>query len=195
MAKDDEDFDLEISGEGAADQVEERDEDDTEEPEDTVESLRERLAKADAALKKANKESERRRRAAKATEAEEPKVSAESDDRSHDRAVRAAGRAALREAGFTGSAERAKRLLRLIDTREVEFDDDDDPMGLDAQIDELKDDFPELFRSAEATAVQVQPRVRTGRVDASAGGGRQKTSVRTASDLIAEGLRGNRGRR
>jgi hypothetical protein len=58
------------------------------------------------------------------------------------RLVKSAARAALAEAGLIGKPD---RLLKLIDSAAVEFDDEGDVTGLDAQIRDLKKDYPEMF--------------------------------------------------
>lgn len=65
-------------------------------------------------------------------------------------AVRAAARAKFLEAGLDPEDKGAmSRLLRLVDMDEVDLDDDGDPVGLDEQIDDIKDDFPRLFEKPE----------------------------------------------
>ncbi len=66
--------------------------------------------------------------------------------------VRGAARAALAEsgailAGADGkpSPMRLDRMLKLIDLDELEVGDDDEVSGLDAQIDQIKKDYPEFF--------------------------------------------------
>jgi hypothetical protein len=49
---------------------------------------------------------------------------------------------ALKEAGLQGTPD---KLLKLIDTDDIEVDEDGEVDGLTEQIDELKKDFPELF--------------------------------------------------
>lgn len=194
--------------------VEDVDADATDEDEDgeeeTIESLKARLAKADAALKKANKQSERLRLKTKATPAKKAAAAAADEDDTadktdtvaHARAVRQAARAGLREAGFTGTKERLVKLLRLIDTDDVEFDDEDEADGLDDQIEDLKSDFPELFKSADederdtrgSGTGTARKRVPAG-VNANAGRSNRSGTVKTASEQLAAQMLGTARRR
>jgi hypothetical protein len=81
-------------------------------------------------------------------------------------AVRAAAKAALLEANFQNpTEERVKKLIRRLDLEEIDVDDDGDITGLQDQIDQLVDDFPELFTApatpapAESPALKKTPRV------------------------------------
>lgn len=83
-------------------------------------------------------------------------------------AVRAAAKAALLEANFQNpTEERVKKLIRRLDLEEIDVDDDGDITGLQDQIDQLVDDFPELFTvpaipaSAPVAAPKKTPRVST----------------------------------
>lgn len=69
-------------------------------------------------------------------------ASAEAEKAWKPRLVKSAARAALAEAGLVGKPD---RLLKLIDADAIEFDDEGDVTGLDAQIRDLKKDYPEMF--------------------------------------------------
>jgi hypothetical protein len=66
-------------------------------------------------------------------------------------AVRASARAAFMEAGLTDlSKERMTALMRLVDLDDIEIDDDGSVIGLDEQVDSIKELWPQLFITPEA---------------------------------------------
>lgn len=111
--------------------------------------------KTRAALKKANEEAKRHRLAAK-----EREDAARANEDEHERAVReareagearyraplmkAAARAALSEAGVSGSTD---RVLRLVDLDALTVDDDGDIVGLEGEVERVKSEYPEFFQS------------------------------------------------
>lgn len=65
-------------------------------------------------------------------------------------AVRSAARAALLTAGLNDPSDQVmKKLLRLVDMDDVDLDNDGDPIGLDEQVEDIKDTFPKLFEKLE----------------------------------------------
>lgn len=75
-------------------------------------------------------------------------------------AIRAAAKAALLEAKFQNPTdERVKKMIKRLDLDDIDVDEDGDVIGLEAQIDQLVEDFPELFTApAETTApTKVKP--------------------------------------
>lgn len=91
---------------------------------------------------------------------------------------------ALRAAGFNGSKAREERLLRMIDPTQLDViveDDEFEIQGLDEQVAELVDEFPELFTKREARTTD-----------------RRGTATRTSPARRASGARdvdgGERGR-
>jgi hypothetical protein len=92
----------------------------------------------------------------------------------------------LRDAGFTGNPAQLSRMLRTIDPRDLDIDDDGDGfelVGMDDEIERLKEDFPQFFADADE---ELRPRRR-----ASATTARGATSrTRGAKDVDG----GNRGR-
>ncbi len=92
------------------------------------------------------------------------------------RIVKQAARAALAEAGLTGTPD---RLLRLVDVDAVEIDDEGEISGLDDQIKALKKDYPELFAKRGG-----------GRIDAADkggdGGGKQGAWSATSRKLLEQ---------
>jgi hypothetical protein len=59
-------------------------------------------------------------------------------------AIKAAAASQLQAAGFSGTAKQAARLARLIDTSNL-VPNRDGTFDLEDEVDELKDEFPELF--------------------------------------------------
>lgn len=115
-----------------------------------------------AALKKANSQAAASRKEAddlrKKTESEseaavrtaKEQAAAEVEGTWRPRAVRLAARAALIEAGLIGKPD---RILRLIEVDQVEVDDDGEVTGLEAQIRELKKEYPDLFGKRGAARI------------------------------------------
>lgn len=109
-------------------------------------------ARTQAALKKANEDAKRHRLRNKELE---DKV--RGDETEHEKALREAReegekrfrepmkrsgvRAALAEAGFTAP----DRLMKLIDWDAISVDDEGDLLGVDAEVDRVKSDYPELL--------------------------------------------------
>lgn len=103
--------------------------------------------------------------------------------------IRHAATAALRDAGFEfpedkdARAAKLKRALKLMDTEDVEVDDDGDVIGLDDAIDELKAEFPELFGKGGARRQRKRP----GNVS---GTGKPTERKKSVTELQAEALFG-----
>lgn len=74
--------------------------------------------------------------------------------------VKAQARAAFAEAGLKGDS--VARVVRLLDLDDLDIDDEGSVTGLNEQIEEIKQDFPELFA---ATANSTGTTRRTSRVD------------------------------
>ena len=83
---------------------------------------------------------------------------APADSRWRDIAITNAAAAQISAAGFTGSAKQAARLANLIDRAGIE-PDSHGSFDLEDEIEELKEEYPQLF-SAE-TGSRRNPRVRT----------------------------------
>lgn len=118
------------------------------------------------------------------------------DDRdtreSDERAIRSEAKVALAAAGIP--ADRLSRAVRLIDTRNLEFDGDD-LVGIEDEIDELKDEWPELFekRRSRDDDDDDRSRRRIPRADLRSGnsnGRRREKTEKTASEKQAEMLAG-----
>lgn len=118
------------------------------------------LARAKAERTKARAERDAAR--AQAAERDKPKTDqaaggdlaakdkddAPQEDPRWQKVLRSTAAAQIRAAGFTGTADQAKRLTRLLDLAEVEPDADGD-LDIEEQIDELKDEYPQLFRAQQ----------------------------------------------
>lgn len=86
-----------------------------------------------------------------------------------------AARAEARLVAAGADPERVGRLIRMIDVKDLEIDPGSRKVeGLDEQIDELKEDYPELFRREEP---RRRPRLTTGERRTSDGGTRGGLSV------------------
>lgn len=84
--------------------------------------------------------------------------------------------------------KRLKRLLRTIDYDKVEFEDGE-IYGLDDQLDDLKNDYPELFRKPEVESDNSKPRIRAPKGDA-ADRKTAPTKPKTTGELYAQQLLG-----
>lgn len=94
-------------------------------------------------------------------------------------AIRAAAKSALKEAGFQGTP--GARVLAMIDMADCDVDSDGEVTGLDAQICEIKKDFPALF----AAPVAKPPRAPVGPHAAGEGGRKLSTAERIAAGVLA----------
>lgn len=93
------------------------------------------------ALKKARRDARAAKRTKPAAKDSDDKVAAEGK-KWQAVVIRSSAKLALKEAGLQGTPD---KLLKLIDTDDIEVDEDGEVDGLTEQIDELKKDFPELF--------------------------------------------------
>jgi hypothetical protein len=90
--------------------------------------------------------------------------------------VKAAARAAFAEAGIKGDA--VHRVVRLLELEDLDVDEDGSVTGLTEQIEEIKQDFPELF------AVAAPATRRTPKVDG-AGRAAPSTQPKSSAERIA----------
>jgi hypothetical protein len=105
------------------------------------------------------------------------------------RTKRAAGIAALMGAGLT--KDQAKRAVGLIDLRNVELDDDGDA-DLEDEIDDLKEQFPDLFQ----TTVRYRKPPTPGRRTPDSRAPRESATQRADRKLLAQaGFEGVKTRR
>lgn len=135
--------------------IEENGEEENLEEEETLESLKERLSKADAALRKANREAATLRKKYEPKK-DEPKktIVAEEGPDWKSVAVLNAAKVALKDAGLVGNTARVAKLLNL---KGLEVDEDGDVEGLEDEIEALKEDMPSLFK-IEVVEEEPQPR-------------------------------------
>jgi hypothetical protein len=196
---------------GAADQDDTDQDDDAgqdEQDTDDPAELKKRLARAAAALKKANGEAAKLRRTVKKAPAKKAAPAARDEDgtpavvgavealeaRYRSQAIRREGAAAILEAGFSGSRQEAKDLTRLFDLDELDVDEDGDVDGLDDAVEMLKERYPALFVTKQAGAGRQQ-RHRVPGIDASAGrtgAGRSRDKATSSAERIGMALRGGR---
>jgi hypothetical protein len=105
--------------------------------------------------------------------------------------IRHAATSALRDAGFEFPADKdaraakLKRALKLMDVEDVEIDDDGEVLGLEDAIDELKEEFPELFVKAPGRPQRKRP----GNVS---GTGKPANRKKSITELQAEALFGTK---
>ena len=78
------------------------------------------------------------------------------------RIVKSEAKGKLLAAGAEGDVT---RLIKMIDLDDVEVDDDGEIDGLDDQIDELKEGFPQLFATGGKKTPKADPRTRDGAAD------------------------------
>lgn len=72
-------------------------------------------------------------------------------------AIRAAAKAALLEANFQNPTdERIKKMIGRMDIDDIDVDEDGDIIGLDAQIEQLTEDFPESFTTPPTTTAPTK---------------------------------------
>lgn len=121
-------------------------------PEDYAPPSKDEWARTQAALRKANEDAKRHRLRNKELEEK-----ARGDETEHEKALREAReegekrfrepmkkagvRAALAEAGFMAP----DRLMKLIDWDAVSVDDDGDLVGVETEVDRVKNEYPELL--------------------------------------------------
>lgn len=92
----------------------------------------------------------------------------------HGLIARSAFRAALAEAGLQKGQQ---KLMKLLDLEDVTVDEDGEVEGVDAQVDALKKDFPELFSRTPKGG---------GKGDGGAGKGAPPKKEKTSAELLAE---------
>lgn len=98
-------------------------------------------------------------------------------------AARSAAAAQLTAAGFSGSAKQARNLTKLLDLTEAEPDKDGD-FDFGDEIDDLKDEYPMLFRSGDEPPGR---RARTTTADRGRDAGRDDTddpTTRTSKAML-----------
>lgn len=95
----------------------------------------------------------------KATEDDDEPVDDGETARWRGIAVQQAAASQLQAAGFTGTAKQAARLARLIDTSDLE-PNRDGTFDLEDEVDELVEEYPELFGKGQAAGGRRAPVVR-----------------------------------
>ncbi|MDX3230623.1 phage scaffolding protein [Streptomyces sp. ME19-01-6] len=126
---------------------------------------RDEWARTQAALKKANDDGKRHRlrnkeleEKARAGETEHEKALREAREEGakpfRTRLVKAAARVALSEAGVSGATD---RVLRLVDMEALSVDDDGDIVGLDAEVERVKSEYPEFFQAPARPKAKTRP--------------------------------------
>lgn len=138
----------------------------------------EKLTRAAKARKK-ERDDARRELAAlknKENEGEESKQEADEASKWRETAARASAATALQAAGFSGTAKQARKLTRLLDLSGAQPDDTGD-FDFEDEIDDLKEEFPQLFAREQRQAPVRKPT--TADRGGNAGGpGRDRTTER-----------------
>ena len=90
---------------------------------------------------------------------------AEAEKRLKPIAIAAEAKAALIGGGFQNpTKERLRKIIGRMDMDEIEIDDDGEVVGLEDQIDQLKEDFPELFTAPVTATTTVPPKIRPPKI-------------------------------
>lgn len=148
-----------------------------------VAPTKEEFTKTQEALKKANGEAKKNRLLVKELKEQIAKggtaVVNNGDDVWKPRFVKSAARAELATAGVTTGID---RLLKTLDFDSVEVDDDGIVSGLDTQIDQLREDFPQLFETKRTYTKRMN-------IDA-ADNGNGNSNPKSATELQAAKLFG-----
>lgn len=116
------------------------------------------------------------------------KAVADTEAKWKPRLVNKAAKAALLAAG----ASKPDRLIKLIDHDELDIDDDGEVDGLDDAIEELKEDYPELFKTSDDDdddKNKPRRRRRPGSPDTGTGK-RPASKQKSSAERIAGGLAG-----
>jgi hypothetical protein len=124
--------------------------------------------KRDATLAELRKKERDAQRQGDDEQAEQVRAAAEAAEKRYKPiAIHAAAKAALLERNFQRpTEERIKKMVKRLDLDDIDIDADGDVIGLDAQLDQLVDDFPELFTAppepaAPAPSKQRPPKLTT----------------------------------
>jgi hypothetical protein len=113
-------------------------------------------------------------------------------------AIRAEAKDLLKEAGYKlgddaeSHGRRLDRALKLMDTSDVELDDDGTPLGVEEAVDKFREEFPELFASEEDEGASAQARRPRRRINGRAGGKPSVKEMKASEGQLAF-LRGHIG--
>lgn len=170
-------------------------------------------AKMLRANKRANKQAKEQREKLKALEAEVAKQKKEGGGDTDDleakleaakaeaqesaagtwkaRTVKQAAKAALYAEGLSGSPD---RLIKLLDLDDIDIDDEGEIDGLEEQIVELKEEFPDRFKAKDDDDDEDErprkPKKPTTKVDGGDKGKKGVKEEKSTAELIAAGLMG-----
>lgn len=186
------DDDIDTSTTGDEDETDDPDDDNEDEAAEYTPPTKEEWDKVQAALKKANDEAKKRRLRQKQKASDKDgdapdvdKVREETEVKWKTRVIRAEARGALAGAGVEPG--KVAKALRLLDMDEIDVDDEGEVDGLDDQIEELKEEFPELFAPKHDAASHGR---RVPRVNGAGKTGTPK--AKSSADLLAGALLGSR---
>jgi hypothetical protein len=153
------------------------------------------LTKAQRALKRANAEAKRWREIAQGKRKDDgdDEIEKEKGPDFRRSALISSGVGALLAAGYTGNAHRAQKLVAMGDHRGIEPDQDGvfDPDSYDSLIEDIRDEWPELFRSEnDEKPTARRPGVNSRSAGTGAGTGGRKL---TADEEFAVKVMGSAG--
>lgn len=116
--------------------------------------------KRDGTLAELRKKEKDAQRQGDDEQAEQIRAAAEAAEKRYKPiAIHAAAKAALLERNFQRpTEERIKKMVKRLDLDDIDIDEDGDVIGLDGQLDQLVDDFPELFTAPPAAAPAAAPK-------------------------------------
>lgn len=109
-----------------------------------------------------------------------------------NQSIRSSAVSALAESGVV--SKHLKRAVRLINTAELSLDDEGEIIGLESQVDELREEFPEFFQEEEKKVVRKRPTVsKNARKDAGdKGDGGEGKKKMSSAERLAVNLIGDR---
>lgn len=139
----------------------ERTEADFEKLQKALDSERALRKKRDATLAELRKKERDAQRQGDDEQAEQVRAAAEAAEKRYKPiAIHAAAKAALLERNFQRpTEERIKKMVKRLDLDDIDIDDDGDVIGLETQIEQLVEDFPELFTApVAAPAAPAKPK-------------------------------------
>lgn len=164
--------------------------DDDDEYDEEVEDAKAENARLKAALKKANKDAERNRRRAKAAAGDDEDGSEGEKPEKEDRTAKLERELwtrdaieELRDAGCQGDKRRLRRVVKMLDSVH--------PEEVADAIDDLKEDYPDLFKEEEEERPKrrrraTAPKAGPGGAETRRGGSRQGNLSNTSAALLRQ---------
>lgn len=175
------------------------DDDDSKDDEDkkTAADTEKRLKTLERSLRRARAESKKWKNLANSNAGNKKDDEGDSGPDFRAAAMMQAGVNALVNAGFTGKSSRAERLLALVNLDDIEPDSRGrfDPDDFEDAIEEIREEYPELFRSEDDddTESRRRPASRVNRSGGSSSAGPKKLTSDQKFALAIAGQAGYRG--